>query len=147
MTELSERIQKADWKKEKHVPVIEALDQVKADEFFEVKVSLGKGIAHPNTTEHHISWISLYFHPGGLSSTYQVGRFEFSAHGESVAGPNEGPVYTHHEVTASLRVNKPGTLHALALCNIHGLWEGSKEIGISGVLSPSTALRTGLSKG
>ena len=61
MPELSKRIQKADWKKEKHVPVIECPDQVKADEFFEVKASLGKEIAHPNTTEHHIRWISVYF--------------------------------------------------------------------------------------
>ena len=130
MTELSERIQKADWKKEKHVPVIECPDQVKADEVFEAKVSLGKEIAHPNTTEHHISWITLYFHPEGEKFTHQVGRFEFSAHGESTAGSNQGPVYTHHGVTASLRVNKAGTLHALALCNIHGLWESSKEIGL-----------------
>ena len=131
LTELSERIQKADWKKEKHVPVIECPAQVKADEFFEVKVSLGKEIAHPNTTEHHISWITLYFHPEGEKFTHQVGHFEFSAHGESTAGPNQGPVYTHHGVTASLKVNKAGTLHALALCNIHGLWESSKEIGVN----------------
>ena len=130
MTELSEHIQKADWKKEKHVPVIECADRVKADEVFEVKVSLGKEIAHPNTTEHHISWITLYFHPEGEKFTHQVGHFEFSAHGESTAGPNQGPVYTHHEVTTSLKVNKAGTLHALALCNIHGLWESSKEIGL-----------------
>ncbi len=130
MTELSERIQKADWKKEKHVPVIECPDQVKPGEFFEVKVSLGKEVAHPNTTEHHISWITLYFHPEGEKFTHQVGHFEFSAHGESTAGPNQGPVYTHHGVTALLKVSKPGTLHALALCNIHGLWESSKEIGL-----------------
>lgn len=60
-----------------------------------------------------------------------MGHFELSAHGESTAGPNQGPVYTHHEVTTSLKVNKPGTLHALALCNIHGLWETSKEIGLA----------------
>ena len=131
MTELGERIQQADWKKEKHVPAIEAPDQVKADEFFEVKVSLGKEIAHPNTTEHHISWISLYFHPEGEKFTYQVGHFGFSAHGESAAGPNQGPVYTHHRVITSLKIGKPGTLHALALCNIHGLWESSKEISVS----------------
>ena len=41
---------------------------------------------------------------------------------------DEGPVFTHHEVTASLKVSKPGTLHALAYCNIHGLWESSKEV-------------------
>ncbi len=38
MTELSERIQKSDWKLEKHVPVIEALDHVKAGELFDGKV-------------------------------------------------------------------------------------------------------------
>jgi len=131
MTELSERIQKADWKKEKHVPVIECLDQVKAGEVFEVKVSLGKEVAHPNTTEHHISWITLYFHPEGGKFSHQVGHFEFSAHGESTGGPNTGPVYTHHGVAAFLKISKPGTLHALALCNIHGLWESSKEISVN----------------
>jgi superoxide reductase len=131
MTELSERIQHADWKKEKHVPVIECADQVGAGEVFQVKVSLGKEIAHPNTTEHHISWISLYFHPEGERFPFQVGHYEFSAHGESVAGPNQGPVYTDHSVVAALKISQPGTLHALALCNIHGLWEGSREVGIS----------------
>ena len=130
MTELGERIQKADWKKEKHVPVIECPDQVKPGEFFEVKVSLGKEIAHPNTTEHHIRWISLYFHPEGERFTYDVGHFEFNAHGESVKGPDTSSVYTHHEVTTSFKTSKPGTLHALAYCNIHGLWESSKEIGL-----------------
>ena len=130
MTELSERIQKADWKKEKHVPAIEAPDQVKADEFFEVKVSLGKEIAHPNTTEHHIRWINLYFHPEGEKYPFEIGHFEFNAHGEAVAGPNKGSVYTHHQVTAAMKIGKAGTLHAIALCNIHGLWESSKAIQV-----------------
>jgi superoxide reductase len=125
---LGEKFQHADWKKEKHVPVIECPDEVAAGEMFEVKASLGKEVAHPNTTEHHIRWITLFFHPQGGNFTYDVGHFEFNAHGESVKGPNEGPVYTHHGVTASMKVNEPGTLHALALCNIHGLWESSKEI-------------------
>jgi superoxide reductase len=130
MTGLSERIQKADWKKEKHVPVIECPDEVTAGEVFEVKVGLGKEIAHPNTTEHHIRWIALYFHPEGDKFTYDVGHFDFNAHGESAAGPNQGPVYTHHAVATSLKIDKPGTLHALAYCNIHGLWESSKEIRV-----------------
>ncbi len=131
MTEFSERIQRADWKKEKQVPVSEAPEQVAAGEFFEAKVTLGKEIAHPNTTEHHISWITLFFQPEGSKFTHQVARFEFSAHGESVAGPNEGPVYTHHEASTSLKISKPGTLYALAKCNIDGLSESSKEIGLS----------------
>ncbi|MBL7117709.1 MAG: class II SORL domain-containing protein [Candidatus Syntrophoarchaeum sp.] len=125
---LGGRIQYADWKKEKHVPAIECPSEVKAGEFFVVKVTLGKGIAHPNTTEHHIRWINVFFHPEGEKFSYHVGNFEFSAHGESTEGPNKGPVYTHHEVAFSMRINKPGTIHALALCNIHGLWETAKEI-------------------
>ena len=131
MTSIGERIQKADWKKEKHVPVIECPDEVKAGELFQVKVSLGKEIAHPNTTEHHISYISLYFHPEGEKFTHHVGNYEFGAHGEAASGPNEGPVYTHHSVVTELKIDKPGTLYALAFCNIHGLWESSKEIKVS----------------
>ena len=125
---LGERIQEADWKTEKHVPVIECPDRVKAGELFEVKVSLGKEIPHPNTTEHHIRWISLFFFPEGEKFTYDVGHYEFNAHGESVEGANKGPVYTHHEATVSLKINKPGTLYALAYCNIHGLWQSAKDI-------------------
>jgi len=131
MADFAQQIQKADWKAEKHVPVIEAPEQVKAGEIFEVKLSLGKEIAHPNTTEHHIRWISLFFRPEGDKFTYQVGHYEFSAHGESAAGANQGPVYTHHAVSASLKIEKSGTLYALALCNIHGLWESSRQIAVA----------------
>ncbi len=37
--------------KEKHAPIIECPERVKAGEVFEVTVGLGKEIAHPNTTE------------------------------------------------------------------------------------------------
>lgn len=127
---LTDKIQHDDWKKEKHIPVIECPDKVKPDEMFEVKVTLGKEIAHPNTTEHHIRWINLYFHAEGEKFIYDVARFEFNAHGEAVSGPNEGPVYTHHGGSTSMRISKPGTLYALAFCNIHGLWESTKELGL-----------------
>jgi len=128
MAKLGDRLQTADWKSEKHVPVIECPDRVKKDETFDIKVSLGKEVAHPNKAEHHIRWITLYFHPDGDKFTYQVGHYEFNAHGESAQGPDTGPVYTNHTVTTSCKVSKGGTLHALAFCNIHGLWESSKEI-------------------
>jgi superoxide reductase len=128
LVKLAERLQEADWKTEKHVPVIECPGQVKAGELFAVKTSLGKEIAHPNTTEHHIRWITLFFHPEGQKFTYQVGHHEFSAHGESVEGANQGPVYTHHEVITLLKISKPGTIYAMAYCNIHGLWQSAKEI-------------------
>lgn len=128
MNMISELIQRADWQKEKHVPVIESPETVKAGEFFPVKVTLGKAVAHPNTTEHHIRWIALYFHPEGEKAPYQVGHFEFTAHGESIKGPNEGPVYTNHEAVATLKISKSGQLLALAYCNIHGVWESARDI-------------------
>jgi superoxide reductase len=93
-----------------------------------VKITLGKEVAHPNTTEHHIRWIQLFFKPDDEKFTYQVGNFEFTAHGESVDGSDKGPVHTHHSVVATLKISKAGTLHATALCNIHGLWEYSKPV-------------------
>ena len=131
MTRLGERIQQADWKTEKHVPVIECPAQVKAGEIFEVKVSIGKEVAHPNTTEHHIRWITVYFKPEGGKFPYEVGRYEFSAHGEGAEGPNTGPVYTNHEVAVTLKISKPGTLYATSFCNIHGLWQSEKAIAVS----------------
>jgi superoxide reductase len=130
MTQISEVYQTADWKSEKHVPVIECPDSGAADEVFDVKVSLGKEVAHPNTTEHHIRWIQLYFKPEGDKFAYQVGNFEFCAHGESAAGADQGPVYTNHAATASLKVKKAGTLLATAFCNIHGLWENAKPLSL-----------------
>ena len=128
---LAEKIQEADWKKEKHVPVIECPDVVEADTWTKITVSLGKAVDHPNTTEHHIRWIAVFFCPDDDKFAYEIGRFEFNAHGESTEGPNTGPVYTHHEVTFSFKTAKPGSLNALALCNIHGLWESDKRIDLA----------------
>ena len=130
MTNIGEQYQTADWKSEKHVPVIECPDEVTADEMFDVTVTLGKEVAHPNTTEHHIRWIQLYFKPENERFTYQIGNFEFTAHGESVEGADKGPVYTNHSAVGSVRINKSGRLLAAALCNIHGLWENSKAVKV-----------------
>jgi superoxide reductase len=130
MANIGEQYQTADWKSEKHVPVIEGPDEVAADEMFDVTVALGKEVAHPNTTEHHIRWIQLYFKPEDDKFTYQVGNFEFTAHGESVEGADKGPVYTNHSAVGSVKINKSGTLLAAALCNIHGLCENSKAIKV-----------------
>jgi len=128
MKQFGEIFQSADWKTEKHAPVIECVDMAEANEFFPVKVTLGKQIAHPNTTDHHIRWISVYFHPEGAKFAYQIGHFEFAAHGESAEGPDKSSIYTQHEVSLSMKTGKPGVIYAAALCNIHGLWQSSKEI-------------------
>ena len=123
-------LQEADWKQEKHVPVIDCPEKVTKDEFVSVNVGLGKEIAHPNTTEHHIRWIELFFLPAGEKFPYQLGKYEFNAHGESTDGPDSSSIYTHHHVTTQFKTGKPGTLLALAFCNIHGLWQSSKTIDV-----------------
>ena len=128
---LCEKIQQGDWRKEKHVPVVECSDKVQADDWVQVTASLGKAAEHPNTTEHHIRWIKAFFSPDGDKFTYELGRFEFGAHGESAAGANQGPVYTDHEASFAFKTSKSGTLHALALCNIHGLWASEKRIEVA----------------
>ena len=57
---MNELFQNADWKQEKHVPVIDAPASAKKDEPVEITVAVGKEIAHPNTTEHHIAWIEEF---------------------------------------------------------------------------------------
>jgi len=49
MTEFKELFKSANWKEEKHVPVIEAPDKVKKGEFFDVKVTIGKEVAEENS--------------------------------------------------------------------------------------------------
>lgn len=128
MSEFKELFQSADWKTEKHVPVIDIPDTVKKGEVIGVTVTVGKDIAHPNTTAHHIRWITVFFQPEDKKNPYQVGRAEFSAHGESPEGPDTSSVYTHHEAVLNFKTDKAGTIHAVSLCNIHGLWQSSKEI-------------------
>ena len=131
MAELKEIFQSADWKKEKHVPVIDSPDRAKKGEMVRVAVSVGKEIAHPNTTAHHIRWIDVYFLPDGEKYPYQLGKFEFTAHGESTLGAGTSTVFTHPDVVCNFRTDKQGTILASGYCNIHGLWSSSKKIEIS----------------
>ena len=119
-----------DWKGEKHVPVIEAPEQVKAGEAFSVTLSVGKEIAHPNTTEHHIRWIRLYFKPEN-GKVFEVASCGFEVHGESTEGPNKGPVFADPVATVRMKLNQSGTLLAASYCNIHGLWESSCPITVA----------------
>lgn len=130
MAELKELFQSADWKTEKHVPVIDASDALKKGEFSRVTVTVGKEIAHPNKAEHHISWVAIYFKPEGEKFPYEIAKAEFNAHGSSTQGPDTSTVYTHPEVIVNFKTDKPGTIYASSYCNIHGLWQNSKEISL-----------------
>lgn len=123
----AELIQSADFKLEKHAPVIEAADTVKAGELFDVTVSVGKEIAHPNTPQHYIAWIQLFFKPAGSKFAIEIGKYDFTAHAASMTD-TPGPALSAPFATAKMQIAKSGTLLALSYCNLHGLWESSKEI-------------------
>ncbi len=129
MSEFSSTIQNADWKVEKHAPVIEAPEKVKAGEFFTVQAGLGKAIAHPNTLQHHIRWITLYYLPEGAKLAIQLDHAEFTAHGDSTTD-QPGPALTNPSMSASLKLAKSGVLQAVAYCKIHGVWQSSKTIQV-----------------
>lgn len=130
MAEFKDLFQTADWKTEKHVPVITAPGEIKKGEILKINVSVGKEIAHSNTTEHHISWIEVYFLGEGEKFPYQIGRFEFTAHGESTQGPNTSTIYALPEIVCNLKTEKSGTIFVSAYCNIHGIWQSAQKIGV-----------------
>ena len=130
MAEFKDLFQTADWKKEKHVPVVDAPDSIAKGASVKVTIIVGKEIAHPNTTEHHIRWITVFFLADGEKFPYQIARAEFDAHGESGQGPNMSTTYTNPEVTVLFKTEKTGIVMASSYCNIHGLWASSKRLEV-----------------
>lgn len=104
--------------KEKHIPVIEAPAEVKSGVFFQVTVTVGKEVKHPNTVEHHIKWIQVYIAAPGKPLVH-VGSFDL------------GPTYSDPAVTFPLKLEQSATLYALEYCNIHGVWDNAMEITVS----------------
>lgn len=131
MSSIGNHVQSADWKAEKHVPVIELMSPVKKGEPCQVQLSVGAEIAHPHTTEHHIRFIQLYFKPEGEKFAIHMGTFQFEAHGESVEGANAGSAKCEPKVTATVTLEKPGELVAMSYCNIHGLWDNSEKVSLA----------------
>ena len=110
-------VKTADWKNEKHVPVIDAPASVKAGETFDVDVTVGKEIPHPNTVEHHIAWIALHYVPEGAQTSIEIARLDLSAHGVNA--------FTAASAKFRVALQKGGALYATAYCNLHGLWASS----------------------
>jgi len=131
MSAIDKHVQSADWKAEKHVPVIEVKGPAKKGEAFEVTVSVGfADIPHPHTTEHHIRYIQLFFRPEGEKFIVHLATFDFAAHGESVEGANAGSAKCEPKAAATVTLEKPGELVALSYCNIHGLWDNSQKLDL-----------------
>jgi len=91
--------------KRKHTPVVEAPNKVEKGEWFEVKVVVGKDIAHPNTKGHWIQCVSLW------AGDFKVARAELE------------PERAASEVVFKVKLEETATLTAFAYCNLHGLWQ------------------------
>lgn len=98
---------------QKHIPVITAPDKVRRDEVFEVTIEVGRLKAHPNEPSHFIEWVELYC---GDTFLFRV----------SLSGSLSVP-----KVTIPVKLTHAhGPLKAWGKCNLHGLWEGIKEIDV-----------------
>lgn len=104
-----------DWKNEKHVPVIKTK---KEGEYLIITVEVGKEIKHPNTFDHHIKWIEVFFVDN--EDAFPLGRIEFEAHGEKG--------FTKPFAVFRFKPKGNGKIVALSFCNIHGLWKNSLEV-------------------
>ena len=105
-------------KVETHTPKIEAPVTVNAGKAFEVRVTVGP---HPNTLEHSIRRIEVY-----------LGEENRPFNPVLLATVDLTPLYSDPDIKLSLKISKNGTLYAVGYCNLHGLWEGRKEIKLVG---------------
>lgn len=100
----------------KHLPVISAPDQLKAGEAAEVTVELGKLLAHPNEPGHFIEWIDLYANYVFLT------RLSLTA--VTTKPVLKAQVVIPHGLPKA-------TLRAYARCNLHGVWEATREVAVA----------------
>ncbi|NLC45242.1 MAG: superoxide reductase [Clostridiales bacterium] len=121
MSSLGKFLQSGDWKGEKHVPIIHVPEKVKAEEAFELKVSIGDAVKHPNTLEHYIAWFKVFYFEEDGKFPVELANFNFTAHGEAGA-------FTEPVGVTQVKLNKSGKFYAISYCNIHGLWENSVDI-------------------
>ena len=117
---LSNLIKSADWKAEKHVPVIAVQGTLTPGEPLEVEVAVGKEIPHPNTIKHYIAWIALYYVAEGSQLPVELARAEFRGYGPDI--------FTDPVLKTKVKLPKSGTLQAVAYCNLHGVWESELKI-------------------
>lgn len=96
----------------KHAVVIDAPDKVGEEELFEVEVRVGEYKEHSNEPGHFIEWMELY------SGDTFLARLSLT------------PEKSHYVMRTKIKLDHAHPLRAWAKCNLHGLWEGSKEIEV-----------------
>ncbi|MFH1850002.1 MAG: class II SORL domain-containing protein [archaeon] len=98
----------------KHLPVIDAPEKVMRGKAFEVTITVGKLLAHPNEPGHFVQFLELY------SGNTLLGRVDLV------------PEQASPRVVMTVALNHSHPLRAFAHCNLHGTWEYKKDIKLEG---------------
>jgi superoxide reductase len=106
-------IKEAEDLEKKHLPIIDCPDSVVKGEPFEVTIEVGKLLKHPNDNAHYIEYIELLGGDLFISKTDLI------------------PVVGNPKVTLTITLNNEVPLVARARCNLHGIWETSKDIKVN----------------
>jgi superoxide reductase len=98
---------------EKHTPKIEAPEQVKRGQWFEVTVTVGAGSTHPSLSEHYVRYIALY------KDTAEIARVYLH------------PVFSYPKAVFFVALDEGGMLRAIAEPTHSAGWESSKKITVT----------------
>ena len=97
----------------KHVPVISLQGDAKVGQPFAVTIKVGEA-PHVMENGHFIQFVDLY------CGHIYISRVDFTAE------------LNKAEVTLTVVLQHEGkrTLRAFSRCNLHGIWEGTKEVNV-----------------
>lgn len=98
---------------EKHTPKIEAPEQVKRGQWFEVTVTVGAGSIHPSLQEHFVRYIALYKDSAEVARVYLH------------------PVFSYPKAVFTIALDEGGMLRAIAEPTHSAGWESSKKITVT----------------
>jgi superoxide reductase len=93
----------------KHAPFISISSYIRPKQVFFVTIEVGS-TPHVMTPNHWIRWIETYL------GTHLVSRTELS------------PLSPQPSVTIPLCIEGPEVLKAMAQCNLHGIWESTRQL-------------------
>ncbi|MEE8310638.1 MAG: desulfoferrodoxin family protein [Candidatus Binatia bacterium] len=96
----------------KHTPKITAPDKVKAGEWFDVTIAIGKDAVHPSMDTHFVRYIALYNNDVEISRTYLH------------------PVFSQPKVTYTIRLKQSTTLRAMEEANHTAGWISEHPITV-----------------
>ncbi len=95
----------------KHSPVIKVPEKIKAGEPFDVEIEIG-GVSHPMERGHYIGWLQLF------ADEIPIVTVAFQ------------PAVSRPKAMLTIALEESATLRVLESCNLHGVWESTRNISL-----------------